>query len=43
MFPKLWEYAGISYPDLITKLITYACERFDRKSRLSTHYESNLN
>jgi len=43
MFPKLWEYAGISYPELITKLITYACERFDRKSRLSTHYETNLN
>ena len=42
MFPKLWEHEGISYPDLITKLIEHATDRHQKKSRVSTQYESDL-
>ncbi|MGI6574434.1 MAG: D-alanine--D-alanine ligase family protein [bacterium] len=31
MYPKLWEASGISYPDLIEKLIFYALERYNEK------------
>ena len=31
MYPKLWEATGISYPDLIDKLIQLAIERFNKK------------
>jgi D-alanine-D-alanine ligase len=33
MYPKLWEYSGISYPDLITKLIELAIEKYKRDGR----------
>ncbi len=33
MYPKLWEYAGLSYRDLITRLIKLALERHQEKSR----------
>lgn len=42
MFPMLWEHAGISYTNLITKLITLACERFEETKRLKRDYQSNL-
>lgn len=32
MYPKLWEYAGLSYRDLITRLIELALERHGEKS-----------
>jgi hypothetical protein len=36
MFPKLWEVAGVSYGDLIDRLIQLALERFDEEKSLET-------
>ena len=36
MFPKLWEVAGVSYGDLIDKLIQLALERFEEEKSLET-------
>ena len=36
MYPKLWEASGISYPDLINRLIQLALERFRRERHLKT-------
>jgi D-alanine-D-alanine ligase len=36
MYPKLWEATGISYCELIDKLIELAMERFEREKRLKT-------
>ena len=36
MYPKLWEASGISYPDLIDRLIKLALERFRREQSLKT-------
>jgi len=35
MYPKLWEASGISYRDLITRLIELALERQEEKNRTS--------
>ncbi len=34
MYPKLWEASGLSYSDLLTKLITIAEERFNLRNDL---------
>jgi len=39
MYPKLWEATGIPYPELIDRLIGYALERYDDKSRSETSYQ----
>jgi D-alanine-D-alanine ligase len=39
MYPKLWESSGISYGELIERLISLALERFERQSRLKTRYD----
>jgi D-alanine-D-alanine ligase len=36
MYPKLWEASGISYPDLIDRLIRLALQRFRREQALKT-------
>lgn len=36
MYPKLWEASGISYPELIDRLISLAFERFEREAKLRT-------
>ena len=36
MYPKLWEATGISYPNLIDRLIQLAIERFKKESKLKT-------
>jgi len=36
MFPKMWEASGISYTDLITRLIELAISRFEKERRLKT-------
>jgi len=36
MYPKLWEASGISYPELIDRLIQLALERFKKEQRLKT-------
>jgi len=39
MYPKLWEATGVPYPELIDRLIGYAIERYDDKSRSETSYQ----
>jgi D-alanine-D-alanine ligase len=39
MYPKLWEASGISYPDLIDRLISLALERGADKRRSETSYQ----
>ena len=36
MYPKLWEATGMSYSELIDKLIELAIERFEREKGLKT-------
>ena len=38
MYPKLWEASGISYQELIDRLIQLAIERHKRKSSLKVSY-----
>ena len=39
MYPKLWEATGISYPELIDRLIELAIERYEDKGRSETSYQ----
>lgn len=39
MYPKLWEASGISYTELIDKLIQLAIERFEKEQKLKTSYK----
>ena len=39
MFPKLWEASGVSYPELLDKLIQLAIERHDATSKLKRTYQ----
>jgi len=36
MYPKMWEASGISYTDLITRLIELGISRFEKEGRLKT-------
>ncbi len=36
MYPKLWDYSGLSYKDLITKLLELALARHQRDEKLKT-------
>jgi D-alanine-D-alanine ligase len=36
MYPKLWEASGVSYPQLIDKLIDLAIRRFEKEKKLSS-------
>jgi len=36
MYPKMWEASGISYTDLITRLIDLAVSRFEKEGKLKT-------
>ena len=38
MYPKMWEASGISYTELIDRLIELAIERFDREKKLKTSF-----
>lgn len=38
MYPRLWEASGISYSDLIDRLIQLAFERFEKEQRLKTSH-----
>ena len=40
MYPKLWQASGLSYKDLITRLIELAMERHAEKLRTSYSLES---
>lgn len=39
MYPKLWEASGISYSELIDRLIQLALERFEKEQKLKTSYD----
>lgn len=39
MYPKLWEASGISYKELIDRLIQLALERFERERKLKISYD----
>ncbi|MBA4541419.1 D-alanine--D-alanine ligase [Thermoactinomyces daqus] len=39
MYAKLWEHSGISYSELISRLIELALERFEEKKNLITSFE----
>jgi D-alanine-D-alanine ligase len=32
MYPKLWQASGVSYPQLIDRLVALAVERHDRRA-----------
>lgn len=36
MYPKMWEASGISYPDLIDKLIQFAIDRYNIEKEIET-------
>jgi D-alanine-D-alanine ligase len=36
MYPKLWQASGLSYPELIDRLIVLALERADEHRALKT-------
>ena len=38
MYPKLWEASGISYEDLIDRLLQLAIERHEKEKNLKTNY-----
>jgi D-alanine-D-alanine ligase len=39
MYPKLWEASGVSYKELITRLIELAFERHKQEKKLKTSYQ----
>lgn len=40
MYPRLWQESGVSYSDLIDKLLQLAIERFEREQKLKTTYDN---
>jgi D-alanine-D-alanine ligase len=42
MYPKLWEASGLSYPDLIDRLVELALERQGEKDKNVTTYEGGV-
>ena len=42
MYPKLWEVTGISYGDLINRLLELALKRFDDRKLLETDYDKSI-
>ncbi len=41
MYPRLWQASGISYSELIDRLIQLAIERFEKEKKLKTNYAGN--
>jgi D-alanine-D-alanine ligase len=37
MYPKLWQAAGVGYPELIDRLVALALERHGRRRRNTKH------
>ncbi|HEY9006101.1 MAG TPA: D-alanine--D-alanine ligase family protein [Ohtaekwangia sp.] len=42
MYPVMWKERGISFPDLITRLLDLAQERYDRSKRIERGFQSGL-
>ena len=41
MYPKLWEASGLSYTDLLTRLVELALERRQRRGALKRDFDLN--
>ena len=41
MYPKLWQASGISYPDLLTRLIELSISRHQQKQALSRQFHQS--
>jgi D-alanine-D-alanine ligase len=39
MYPRLWEATGLSYTDLLDRLIDFAIERHEQNAALVTRFE----
>ncbi len=39
MYPKLWEASGMSYTELVDRLIQLAIDRYEREQKLKTSYD----
>ena len=39
MYPKLWEATGLSYPELLDRLVHLALERYEEKEKLTHQFE----
>jgi D-alanine-D-alanine ligase len=39
MYPKLWEASGLSYTDLLTRLVELALERHERRRAYQRNYD----
>lgn len=42
MFPVMWKERGVSFPELITRLLNLAHERYDRSKRIERGFQSGL-
>ena len=42
MYPMMWKERGISFSDLITRLLNLAQERYNRGKRIERDFESAL-
>ncbi|HEY5747320.1 MAG TPA: D-alanine--D-alanine ligase family protein [Chryseolinea sp.] len=42
MYPMMWKERGVSFAELITRLITLAQERYDRGKRIERDFQSSL-
>lgn len=42
MYPKLWQAAGLSYPDLLDRLVQLALRRHKERSQLKTEFEGAI-
>ena len=43
MYPRLWEATGLSYTDLLDRLIELAVERHQQESALVTRFDDSQN
>ena len=39
-YPRLWEASGVSFPQLVDRLIQLALERHQERSKLRTSYKN---
>jgi D-alanine-D-alanine ligase len=39
MYPKLWEASGLSFAELVDRLVQLGLERFEERSRNETNYQ----
>jgi D-alanine-D-alanine ligase len=43
MYPKMWQASGVSYPELIDKLIQFGFEKFKEKEKNQVSFDSGSN